>query len=171
MSPNFRGQTGTLGGWDSHDEHDGAYSVSLKNDLETDLQWGPKDGNTLKKTSFIPLTMHSNNIKTKVDSVDSSMEMCRNKHLKGVWRLPTFITLAGATHDGRIPSNMKGEAVNGTDTSAMPPSTGSPAPPRHDLFRPILSNHNNNPNESHTKESITHHQQVRDYLSKFSLAA
>lgn len=100
------------------------------------------------------------------------MEIYRNKHLKGVWRLPTFITLAGATHDGRIPSNMNGEAVNAIDTSATPPSRGSPAPPRHDLFRPIVSSHNNHPSESHTKEPIrTNHQQVTDYLSKSSLAA
>lgn len=48
MLPHFRGQTGTLGGWNSDDEHDGAYSVSLNN-LETDSQLGPKDGNTLRR--------------------------------------------------------------------------------------------------------------------------
>jgi hypothetical protein len=86
--------------------------------------------------------------------------MCRNKHLKGVWRLPTFITLAGATHDEGILSNRKGEAVNGTDSSTALPSTGSP-PARLEPSLPPPSNQSNNSGESHTKEPIrNHHQQV-----------
>ena len=157
-----------IGGWNSHHEHDSAHSVNGKGGLETGSLSGPRDGNTLEKIFITSLTTDNNNNNTKVDSIDIDMEIYRNKHLKGVWRLPTFITLAGATHDGSIPSTMKGQAVNGTDTSAAPPSKSIP-PVRQEPFFLPLSSHNHHPRESHTKEPTrNHHQQVGDFFSKTS---
>lgn len=91
------------------------------------------------------------------------MEKFRNKHLKGVWRLPTFITLAGATQDRHVPSDVTREDVYEVDSFIAPPFTGC-LPARHQPSHPSVSSHNNRLSESNMNEQIRYHYQEVDHL-------